>query len=119
LACTQILTRDGLRDIVELRVGDQVVTLSGATRQIKWIGRNTFTRRADETWPVEVLPVKVARFALGTRTPFADLYLTAGHAVYLDGMLIEIGALINGRTVVRDTAADKQVLEYFHLELPS
>jgi hypothetical protein len=45
--------------------------------------------------------------------------MSAGHALYLDGMLIEVSALINGRTIVRDAVADKEVLEYFHLELPT
>src|SRR5262249_54400595 len=66
---THILTPEGLRDIASLQIGDPVVTLTGAPRAIKWIGRNTFVRRADERWPLRAMPVKVARFALGGRTP--------------------------------------------------
>jgi hypothetical protein len=119
LSGTRILTPQGPRDIASLRIGDLVNSLSGATRPIKWIGRNTFTRRSSEPWPLSVMPVKVTRLALDGRAPTADLFMSAGHALYLDGMLIEVSALINGRTIVRDAAADKEVLEYFHLELPT
>ena len=63
------------------------------------------------------MPVKVARFALDGHTPSADLYLSAGHGIYLDGMLVQVGSLINGETITRDSAADREVLEYFQIEL--
>jgi hypothetical protein len=117
LAGTHILTPDGPREIGLLSIGDRVTTLSGDAKPIKWIGRNRFVRQADGTWPSNALPVKVARFALDGHSPSADLYLSPGHAVYVDGLLIQVGSLVNGTSIARDPAADRQVLEYFHIEL--
>ena len=117
LAGTHILTPDGPREIGQLSIGDRVTTLSGDAKPIKWIGRNRFVRQSDGTWAPNALPVKVARFALDGHSPSADLYLSAGHAVYVDGLLIQIGSLVNGTTIAHDAAADRQVLEYFHIEL--
>jgi hypothetical protein len=117
LSGTHILTPDGPREISQLRIGDSVITHSGAAKPIKWIGRNRFERQCDGSWPANALPVKVARFALDGQSPSADLYLSAGHALYVDGLLIQVGSLVNGETITFDTAADRQVLEYFHLEL--
>ena len=117
LAGTHILTPDGPREISQLKIGDSVITYSGQAQPIKWIGRNRFVRQSDGTWPANALPVKVARFALDGQSPSADLYLSAGHALYVDGLLIQVGSLVNGETVTLDRAADRQVLEYFHLEV--
>jgi hypothetical protein len=117
LAGTHILTPDGPREISHLQIGDSVITYSGQAKPIKWIGRNRFVRQSDGTWAPNALPVKVARFALDGHSPSADLYLSAGHAVYVDGLLIQVGSLVNGTTIAHDPAADRQVLEYFHIEL--
>jgi hypothetical protein len=58
----------------------------------------------------------VARGALGDNTPQRDLYLSPAHAVYLDGLLITVASLINGRTIAR-CGFDADVIEYFHIEL--
>jgi hypothetical protein len=63
------------------------------------------------------MPVKVARFALDGRTPHADLYLSAGHAVYLYGLLIPVKDLVNGRSIVAGQHAGALTLNYYHIEL--
>ena len=117
LAGTRISTPNGQREVDQLRIGDSVVTHSGKAKPIKWIGRNRFMRHSDGTWAPNALPVKIARFALDGHSPSADLYLSAGHAIYIDGLLIQVGSLVNGTTIARDPAADRQVLEYFQIEL--
>jgi hypothetical protein len=117
LAGTLIFTPEGPRDVSSLKIGDSVVSYSGKAKPIKWIGRNRFTRRSHENWPTNVMPIKVARFALDGQTPSADLYLSAGHGIYLDGMLVQVGSLINGETITRASAAHCEVLEYFQIEL--
>jgi hypothetical protein len=117
LAGTLILTPDGPRDVSQLKIGDSVVTYSGKAKPIKWIGRNRFVRKSHENWSSHVMPIKVARFALDGQAPSADLYLSAGHAIYLDGILIQVGSLINDETITRDPAADCEVLEYLQIEL--
>jgi hypothetical protein len=65
----------------------------------------------------DVAPVKVARFALDDRTPHADLYLSDGHALYLYGLLIPVGHLVNGRTIIAGQHTDALTLDYYHVEL--
>jgi Hint domain len=114
---TIIRTPDGEREISDLRIGDLVVTYSGAIKPIKWIGRRRLLREATEAWPNAVMPIKVTRSALGVNTPHSDLFLSPGHALYLDGLLITVGSLVNDRTIVRQAPDEADALEYFQIEL--
>jgi hypothetical protein len=117
LSGTRIATPDGEVTIDELSIGDMVTTASGEPKPIKWIGRNHYVRAASGAWHPELLPVKVAKFAIDDRTPHADLYLSAGHALYLGGLLIDVRHLVNGRSIVAGQHADALTLDYFHIEL--
>jgi hypothetical protein len=104
-------------EVDALAIGDLVETVSGEAKPIKWIGRRRFERRGEERWPADVLPVKVAPSAFGPLTPHSELFLSEGHAVYLDGLLIPIRNLVNGRSIVRYSSIDAKTIEYFHVEL--
>ena len=54
--------------------------------------------------------------AFATGSPHRDLYLSRAHLLYLNGILIPVGNLINGNTIAL-TTADFDVLQYFHVEL--
>ena len=46
--------------------------------------------------------------------------MTAGHALFIDGVLIPAGMLINGETIIRHEAANEcDELEFFHVKLES
>jgi hypothetical protein len=113
---TAIRTPEGEREVSKLRIGDLVVAYSGQSKPIKWIGRRRVTRD-QQTWAEDVVPVMIARNALDAATPRRDLYLSAGHAVYVDGLLVQAGALVNGRTIVRHVPDGVDVLDYFQIEL--
>jgi hypothetical protein len=102
--------------VESLAVGDLVETVSGEAKPITWIGYRRFERQANESWPTEVLPVRIARSALGPMSPHSDLYLSDAHALYLDGLLIPVRQLINGRSIAR-CAVEADAIEYFHIEL--
>jgi hypothetical protein len=57
----------------------------------------------------------VARFALDQHTPSKDLYLSPGHALLIDGMLIKAKDLVNGTTIAPVPPADRDTIEYFHI----
>jgi hypothetical protein len=116
LSGTRIATPDGDVAIDELRIGDLVMS-SGGPKPIKWIGRNHYTRAPSEAWDPDVAPVKVSRFALDGQTPHADLYLSAGHAIYLQGLLIPVKDLVNGRSIIAGQHASALTLDYYHIEL--
>ena len=113
---TRIRTSEGERKIEELKIGDPVVTLSGESKPIKWIGRQRF-KKSSECWPKDFEPIRISRFALDARTPHRDLYLSPNHAVYIDGVLIPAKYLINGINITQCAPEGADIIEYLHIEL--
>jgi len=115
---TTIRTADGDRKIEDLAVGDLLPTVFGGTCAIQWIGYYPY-KRGDQAkpWVKDVLPVRVARSALGPNTPHADLYVTKEHALLIDGVLVTAGSLINGTTITLHDASEHNELEFFHIKL--
>src|SRR6476620_5266889 len=113
---TNIRTTKTGRRVEELNIGDLVVTLSGESKPIKWIGRQRFEKKS-ECWPADVEPVRIRRFALDERTPHRDLYLSPNHALYIDGVLIPAIYLVNGTSIVQAMPEGVEEIEYFHIEL--
>ncbi len=113
---TRIETPAGLVKIEELRIGDAVLTVSGEAKRIKFIGRRDLVRTPPEPW-AGLGPVKIARFAIDGKAPHSDLYVSSAHAIYIDGILIPAGNLVNGVTIVADAKPEALSLTYFHIEL--
>jgi Hint domain len=114
---TRIKTPKGETDIEELRIGDNVLTASGEAKPIKFIGRRKVSRERTGPWKNGEGPVKISRFAIDGKAPHADLYISAGHAIYIDGILIPASNLVNGVTIVADAKPDALSLTLFHIEL--
>ena len=94
---TLISTPAGERRIEELVPGDSVLTADGRAVATKWISRQTVSTRFG---PAErLMPVRFAAGSLGGGLPHSDLTVTADHAVLLDGVLCEAGALVNETTI--------------------
>ena len=51
----------------------------------------------------------------GPGQPVVDLYLSPDHAVFVEGVLIPIRYLVNGRSIA-PVRTDK--ITYYHVELP-
>ena len=108
-----ILTDRGEVRAEDLAIGDMVVTISGEAKPIKWIGRRGYAGRFIAGKP-EMLPIVVRAGALAPEIPVRDLWLSPGHALLLDDVLIPAECLVNGLTILRAAVADQ--VEYFHLE---
>ncbi len=109
---TLILTERGEVAVEDLAVGERVRTLSGAAKPIVWIGTGSApVGRGNRL----ARPVIVRRGALAEGVPSRDLYLTHGHALYLDGVLIPVENLVNHRSILWDESAER--VEYYHIEL--
>jgi hypothetical protein len=99
---TMIATLDGDRAVEYLRPGDVLHTLSGP-REI----------RAVRSFQSNTMPVRVNRFAIDGDGPYRDLYLSPEHALLLDGALIPVKYLVNGKTIA---SAAMEHIEYYHVE---
>ena len=88
----------------------------GGMQPIQWIGR---FKKSDPSkpWVKDILPVRIARSALAPNVPNTDLFVTSGHTLFLDGLLVPVGCLINGATITRDHAREYDELEFFHIKL--
>jgi hypothetical protein len=115
---TGIRTPTGYRAIEELGTGDLVTTRFAGVTPIREVSSFTMTRSGPErTWEEEAHPVRVKAGALGEGAPFADLVLTASHAVFTGGVLVPVGDLVNGTSIVLEQAYGRETLDFFHIEL--
>jgi hypothetical protein len=117
---TTIRTVSGDRKIEDLAIGELLPTMFGGLRPIQWIGRYPIKRSdPSKPWVKDALPVRIARSALAPNVPHADLYVTRGHSLLIDGVLVPAEVLINGTTITRHEAREYDELEFFHIKLES
>jgi T5SS/PEP-CTERM-associated repeat protein len=112
-AGTAIATPHGEVPVERLAVGDLVLTADGGSKPITWIGMGrVLAARGRRT---AATPVIVRRGALADNVPHRDLYITKGHALYLDSVLIPVEFLANHRSILWDDRA--QEVTIYHIEL--
>ncbi|HEY8287982.1 MAG TPA: Hint domain-containing protein, partial [Acetobacteraceae bacterium] len=80
---------------------------------VVWIGRRSVDC-ARHPRPEKVWPVRVAAGAFGDALPVRDLWLSPDHAVYVDGVLVPVKHLVNGRSIAQ---VEVDRVDYFHVEL--
>lgn len=115
LAGTQIASPAGPVAVESLHIGDVVVTVSGGRAPVKWIGRQSVVTAFGP--PQTRWPVLVRAGALGEGVPSGDLRVTSDHALLVDGVLIQAGALVNGGSVRHLTKAELgERYTVFHIE---
>ena len=116
LAGTRIATPMGEGVAVEtLAVGDLVLTAGWSRVPVKWIGRQTLSTKFGV--PEGRRPVSIAAGALGKDLPVRDLRVTAAHALLIDGVLVDAGALVNGTSIRRMEPAELgERFTVYHIE---
>lgn len=115
---TTIRTADGDRKIEDLTIGDLLPTVFGGICPVQWIGRYRFSKsNPTKAWVKDVLPIRIARSALGRDVPHTDLFVTRAHALLVDDVLIPVGNLINGSTITVHDVHELNELEFFHIKL--
>jgi hypothetical protein len=113
-AGTLILTDKSEVPIETLKRGDLVMTSDGVARPISWIGRREICAAFAD--PIRCWPIRVMAGALGDNIPSRDLRLSPDHALLVEGVLIQSGALVNGTSIVRESSVP-QLFTYYHVEL--
>ena len=116
---TKLRTVDGERNVEDIAVGDRLLTASGQSRPVQWVGRWLVQRKAGKPWSADVRPVHIRPSALGPNTPYTDLYVSQGHAMFVDGVLVPAGQLVNGTSITLHDAEEAEELAYFHIKLVS
>jgi autotransporter passenger strand-loop-strand repeat protein len=110
---TRIATPDGEVAVESLRAGGLVLTANGV-KPVRWMGEShVATRFADKQ---RTLPVRITAGALGNGLPQRDLLLSPDHAVFIDGILVQASALVNGESIFRETNVPEH-FTYHHVEL--
>jgi hypothetical protein len=117
---TRIATPAGERAVETLGIGDVISTADGGIAPVRWIGRRTLVAEGAQGYrfadPLVYLPIRIRAGALGDDLPARDLLLSADHAVLIDGLLVQAGALVNGVSVIRETGLPES-FTYYHIEL--
>ncbi|QZO02575.1 Hint domain-containing protein [Chenggangzhangella methanolivorans] len=92
-----------------------MTTADGSAVPVKWIGRQAIGGAAG--MPEGREPVRISAGALGDGLPLRDLVVTSDHAMLLDGVLVQAGALVNGSTIARlSQSVIRDGLTVFHIE---
>jgi hypothetical protein len=110
---TRLATPTGEAAVETLRAGDLVMTANGE-RPVRWIGRSEISLRFADR--LRSLPVRVRAGALGNGLPRRDLLVSPDHALFLDGLLVQAAALVDGVNILRAHDVPEQ-FTYYHVEL--
>jgi hypothetical protein len=113
---TLIRTPAGETPVESLAIGDLIVTYDGVEKPIRWIGHRKFVLEGRK-WPAQFIPVCVKQSALGPDCPARDLYLSPGHLVHIDGVLVPVKHLVDGENIVSVTPKPGAAVVYLHIEL--
>ncbi len=116
MAGTAVATPDGEVAVEHLKAGDFVLTADGSAQKLRWLGRQTISRLFAD--PQRVNPIRIQQGALGGGLPRRDLLCSPDHAILLDGILVQAGALVNGNTILQETNVPEMFV-YYHVELSS
>ena len=113
---TNILTKNGYQSIETLKVGDIVKTASEKELPIKWVGIQSVDINADRNLLLSN-PVVIKQNALAEGIPSKDLRVSPNHAIYVEDLLINAGALVNGVNIYQEVPTES--FKYYHIELDS
>ena len=114
MAGTAIRTPSGDVGVETLKAGDLVTLSDGRTAPVAWLGRQTISMVFAD--PLRVLPIRIKANALADGVPARDLLLSPDHALLVDNILIQAGALVNGISILRETDVPT-VFTYYHVEI--
>lgn len=110
---TMIATPTGEVAVETLNIGDLVMTVDGTAVPVRWLGvlsRPTAITNGS-------CAVRISAGALGDGLPNADLTVTGGHGMIVDGLVVDAAALVNGTTItIRPLSEIDNRTTYSHVE---
>jgi len=114
MAGTMISTPSGDVAVEALKAGDLVTLNDGHAGPISWLGRRTVSTVFADS--LRVNPVLIKANALDEGVPVRDLRLSPDHALLVDGVLVQAGALVNDVSILRETDVPATFV-YYHVEV--
>ena len=111
---TMIATPNGEVAIENLSINDMVLRHDGTAAPVRWIGRNTVSTLF--SGKLKTLPIRIRKDALAENVPSRDLLVSPEHAILVDDILVQAGALVNDTSIVRETNVPSKFV-YHHIEL--
>ncbi len=112
---TLIQTVSGEVAVENIRVGDQVVVHgSDSAGEVVWVGSKHVRARTDIPLDMAGYPVRVLQNAIADSVPHKDLLITPEHCLFLEGKLVPVRMLVNGRNVFYDTSITSY--HFYHVE---
>jgi hypothetical protein len=114
MAGTAIRTPSGDAAVETLKPGDLVTLSDGRTAPVSWLGRQTISMVFADR--LRVLPIRIKAGALAENLPARDLLLSPCHALLVDNVLIQAGALVNGVSITREDDVPT-IFTYYHVEV--
>ena len=109
VAGTMIACPGGDRAVESLKAGDLVLTASGASSPVQFLGSRILDLAAAPTHR----PVLIPAGALADGVPMRDLKLSPDHAIVFNGVLVPARNLVGG--AIRQL--DMDVVTYYHIQL--
>ncbi|MGV6852573.1 MAG: Hint domain-containing protein [bacterium] len=88
----------------------------GAGVRVLWVGRQKVSTRFG--FSERLQPVRIKAGALGENMPNQDLTVSNDHALFVDGILANAGALVNGTSIIRVPLDEFEdgTITYYHIE---
>jgi hypothetical protein len=111
---TRLATAAGEIEVQHVRAGTMLKTASGALLPVRWLGWSEVSRRFAD--PLRSLPIRIMAGALAEGVPARDLLVSPDHAVFIEGVLAQAGALVNGVSIIREENVPES-FRYYHVEL--
>lgn len=118
-AGSMIRTPLGEVAVEDISSSAEIVGIRGGLETIEsvlWIGSRSIDL-ARHAYPEQVAPVRIRTGAIADHQPSRDLLVSPEHAIFIEGLLIQAGALVNGGSIVQERAMNS--VTYFHIELKS
>lgn len=109
-----IRTPFGETPVEAFSIGDLVLTANGHAAAVTWIGHKTVLALIAD--PPRAYPIRIKANALAENIPSRDLLLSPDHAILVDNILIQAGALVNDISIFQEINVP-QIFTYYHIEL--
>jgi len=114
LTGTGIATPDGAVAVETLQPGMRILTADGGETTVKWLGEQPVATRF--LHPAKINPICIRAGAIAPGVPSRDLFVSQDHAIAIDGLLINAGALVNGTSIYQVAKMPLDGFSYYHVE---